>query len=159
MIDSYDGTVLLVSHDRDFLNRVVNSTIAVEGDGVVEEYPGGYADYLRQRKNKAAKDKPTAARRAANSQNSKAQSAPPKRLTFKEQHELDNLPDRIANLETAKAELEKALADPNLFARDRSAYEGAAEKLAQVEKAISGAEDRWLKLDARQEELQGRATS
>mgnify|MGYP006138035861 CR=1 FL=1 len=159
MLDSYDGTVLLVSHDRDFLNRVVNSTIAVEGDGVVEEYPGGYADYLRQRKNKAAKDKPAAARRTANSQNSKAQGAPPKRLTFKEQHELDNLPDRIANLETAKAELEKALADPNLFARDRSAYEGAAEKLAQVEKAISGAEDRWLKLDARQEELQGRATS
>jgi len=159
MLDSYDGTVLLVSHDRDFLNRVVNSTIAVEGDGIVEEYPGGYADYLRQRKRKAAPDKTAKPRDTANPAKPRPKSAAVKKLSFNEQHELDNLPDRISALETAKTELEKALADPNLFARDRSGYEAAAQKLSEVETAITAAEDRWLELDARHEELTGRAAS
>ena len=59
MLDTYDGTVLIVSHDRDFLDRIVRSTIAVEGDGIVEEYPGGYADYLHQRKRSAKKAEPS----------------------------------------------------------------------------------------------------
>lgn len=159
MLDSYDGTVLLVSHDRDFLNRVVSSTIAVEGDGVVEEYPGGYADYLSQRKRKPANvqsDKSGALRKAAKP---RLKVDAPKKLTFKEQHELDNLPDRISALETARSQLEKVLADPQLFAQDRRAYEAAAKKLSEVEGAITAAEDRWLELDARHDALTGRAVS
>lgn len=159
MLDSYDGTVLLVSHDRDFLNRVVSSTIAVEGDGVVEEYPGGYADYLSQRKRKPANvqsDKSGALRKAAKP---RLKVDAPKKLTFKEQHELDNLPDRISALETARSQLEKVLADPQLFAQDRTAYEAAAKKLSEVEGAITAAEDRWLELDARHDALTGRAVS
>lgn len=159
MLDSYEGTVLLVSHDRDFLNRVVNSTIAVEGDGVVEEYPGGYADYLRQRKRKSAPDKAPKARESAKSAKPRPKSSAAKKLTFKEQHELDNLPDRITALENAKTELEKVLANPELFTRDRDGYEAAAQKLSEVESAITTSEDRWLELDARQEELTGRAAS
>jgi len=159
MLDSYEGTVLLVSHDRDFLNRVVNSTIAVEGDGVVEEYPGGYADYLNQRKRKTETGKQARTRSATKSVKPRASDAPPKKLTFKEQHELDTLPDRIGVLETAKGELEKVLADPQMFARDRTGYETAAEKLAEVEQAISAAEDRWLALDALQEAITAKAAS
>jgi ATP-binding cassette subfamily F protein uup len=158
-LDSYDGTVLLVSHDRDFLNRVVNSTIAVEGDGVVEEYPGGYADYLRQRKRKAAPDKQAKARSARKTDKPRTTATVSKRLTFKEQYEFDTVPDRITALETAKSELEKVLGDPNMFARDRAGYENAAKKLVEVEQAIAGAEDRWLELDARQEALSAKAAS
>lgn len=160
MLDSYDGTVLLVSHDRDFLNRVVSSTIAVEGQGVVEEYPGGYADYLSQRKRSSlAASEKTANTAASKSSRPRPKDSAPKKLSFKEQHELDTLPDRITALETAKAELEKVLADPDLFAKDRNAYESAAQKLAEVETAISAAEDRWLDLEALQEDIASRAAS
>ena len=159
MLDSYDGTVLLVSHDRDFLNRVVSSTIAVEGNGVVEEYPGGYADYLSQRKrsNAAASEKKSGS--APKSVRPRPKDSAPKKLSFKEQHELDALPGKITALETAKAQLEKVLADPDLFANDRNAYESAAQKLGEVETAIAAAEDRWLELEALQEEIASRAAS
>ena len=81
------------------------------------------------------------------------------KLTFKEQHELDNIPDRITALETAKSELEKVLADPQMFARDREGYETAAKKLAEVEQAISTSEDRWLALDEMQEAITNKAAS
>jgi ABC transport system ATP-binding/permease protein len=159
MLDSYDGTVLLVSHDRDFLNRVVSSTIAVEGDGVVEEYPGGYADYLSQRKRKPANLKPDKSGETRKAAKPRPKDAAPKKLSFKEQHELDKLPDRISALETAKSQLEKVLADPKLFAQDHKAYETAANKLSEVEGAITAAEDRWFELDARHEALTGGAAS
>jgi ATP-binding cassette subfamily F protein uup len=158
MLDSYDGTVLLVSHDRDFLNRVVSSTIAVEGNGVVEEYPGGYADYLRQRKRKPDAVKLQNQRPARSSSRPRPGNTAPKKLSFKEQHELDTLPDRISALEQAKTELENVLADPKLFASDRKAYESAAQKLSEVGTAIAAAEDRWLELDARHEALTGGAS-
>ncbi len=161
MLDSYDGTVLLVSHDRDFLNRIVSSTIAVEGNGVVEEYPGGYSDYLSQRKRVAreAEREKDRKRQAARAEPRPAAPAPPKKLSFKEQHELENLPDRIAVLESAKEKLQSVLADPNLYARDRNTYENAAKKLAEVETAIGDAEERWLVLEARREELAPKAAS
>jgi len=160
MLDSYDGTVLLVSHDRDFLNRIVSSTIAVEGNGVVEEYPGGYSDYLSQRK-RAAREADQEKDRKKQAAKAAPKPAPPavaKKLSFKEQHELENLPDRIAALESAKEKLEVVLADPNLFAKDRNAYENAAKKLSEVETAIGDAEERWLVLEARREELAHKAT-
>ena len=159
MLDSYDGTVLLVSHDRDFLNRIVSSTIAVEGNGVVEEYPGGYSDYLSQRK-RAAREADREKDRKKQAAKAAPKPAPPavaKKLSFKEQHELENLPDRIAALESAKEKLEVVLADPNLFAKDRNAYENAAKKLSEVETAIGDAEERWLVLEARREELAHKA--
>lgn len=159
MLDSYDGTVLLVSHDRDFLNRVVSSTIAVEGDGVVEEYPGGYADYLSQRKRSTAPRGEAKLRSATKSAKPRPANTAPKKLTFKEQHELDTLPDKITALETAKQKLETVLANPELFAKDRTAYEATAQKLAEVETAIASAEDRWLELEALHEEIIARAAS
>jgi ATP-binding cassette subfamily F protein uup len=155
MLDSYDGTVLLVSHDRDFLDRVVSSTIAVEGSGVVEEYPGGYSDYLRQRKRAARTERPAAAKPSADRPRAAPAGAAPTKLSFKEAHELDTLPGRIGALEAAKAELEKVLADPNLFARDPKAYAAAARKLEEVGAAIASAEERWLTLEERREAIAG----
>jgi ABC transport system ATP-binding/permease protein len=152
MLDSYEGTVLLVSHDRDFLDRVVNSTIAVEGGGHVMEYPGGYSDYLRQRKRKE-KTSAKPSKKQGNGKPARTAADAPKKMTFKEEHELGALPDRIKALENAKTQLEKALSDPDLFARDATAYETTAQKLSEVDAAIAAAEDRWLDLEARRESL------
>ncbi|HCP00073.1 MAG TPA: elongation factor 3 [Rhodospirillaceae bacterium] len=156
VLDNYEGTVLLVSHDRDFLDRVVNSTIAVEGGGYVNEYPGGYSDYLRQRKQGETRSTKTHEKSTKSSHPSKTPqktSNEESKLSFKEEYELGVLPERIKALENAKVELEKALADTGLFARDASAYGTAAEKLAEVEGAIVSAENRWLDLEARRERL------
>jgi len=151
-LDSYEGTVLLVSHDRDFLDRVVNSTIAVEGGGHVMEYPGGYSDYLRQRKS-VEKTSSKSAKKPGTAKPARTTADKPKKMTFTEEHELGVLPDRLKALDNARAELEKALSDPDLFARDATAYETAAQKLAEVKAAIASAEDRWLDLEARRESL------
>jgi ABC transport system ATP-binding/permease protein len=155
MLDAYEGTVLLVSHDRDFLDRVVNSTIAVEGGGQVMEYPGGYSDYLRQRKRVEKTARKTTRKpggpKPSSAKPTKADAAKDKKLTFTEEHELGALPNRIKALENAKTELGKALSDPELFTRDATAYDTAARKLAEVEAAIASAEDRWLDLEARRE--------
>ena len=151
-LDSYEGTVLLVSHDRDFLDRVVNSTIAVEGGGHVMEYPGGYSDYLRQRKS-VEKTSSKSAQKPGTAKPARTTADKPKKMTFTEEHELGVLPDRLKALDNARAELEKALSDPDLFARDATAYETAAQKLAEVKAAIASAEDRWLDLEARRESL------
>ncbi|MBN43474.1 MAG: elongation factor 3 [Alphaproteobacteria bacterium] len=156
VLDNYEGTVLLVSHDRDFLDRVVNSTIAVEGGGYVNEYPGGYSDYLRQRKQGETRSTKTHEKSTKSSHPSKTPqktSNEESKLSFKEEYELGVLPERIKALENAKVELEKALADTGLFARDASAYGTAAERLAEVEGAIVSAENRWLDLEARRERL------
>ncbi len=151
MLDDYDGTVLLVSHDREFLDRVVTSTIAVEGDGRVVEYAGGYSDYLYQR---GEASRPSAPKKTAPAP---ARQHPRKtetrKLSYKDQRELDGLPARIAELETAKLKLETALADPNLYSRDADAYNEAAKKLADVTGAIEQAEARWLELEAAREAL------
>ena len=107
----YDGTILLVSHDRDFLDRVVTSVVAVEGDGVIDEYAGGYDDYLRQRPAPAAAPtrRKTQAPKPAARPKTKAT-----KLSFKETRELEQLPARLAELEDDMVKLRKLLADPDL---------------------------------------------
>jgi ATP-binding cassette subfamily F protein uup len=150
VLAEYDGTLLLVSHDRDFLDRLVTGVIAVEGDGVIAEYVGGYSDYLRQRPQQAAPRSATkhplkAGRRAAEKRADK--------LTWKEQQELGALPAQIAALESEKTRLEAALADHAFYTRDRAAFEGSAARHATVVKALARAEERWLELASRAEDL------
>ena len=152
VLADYDGTLLLVTHDRDFLDRVVTSTIAVEGDGVVHEYVGGYSDYLRQRRAPepakavaAAKPKPAAP--------AATRPAQPARLSYKEQRDLATLPDTIAKLEAEKASIEAKLADPQAFARDHAALAKATQRHGEIAAALEEAEHRWLDLAAREEEL------
>ncbi|MCX7354988.1 MAG: ATP-binding cassette domain-containing protein [Alphaproteobacteria bacterium] len=149
VLSDYDGTLLLVSHDRDFLDRLVTSVIAMEGDGVVDEYVGGYSDYLRQRSPRTTKPSPKPAARPA---------APPlpspvrgQRLSWKEKRELEDLPPRIAALEAEKSVLEKSLADPDMYARDRSSFEKASARLGVAVAELASAEERWLLLAERAE--------
>jgi len=153
MLDEFYGTVLLVSHDRDFLNRLVTSVIAVEGDGVMEEYPGGYDDYLQQRQAVA-----TPQRREP----SKVSGAPRRkekteRLSFREKTDLEQLPARIATLDSEITALETVLADPTLFERDRKQFETAVERIDAANQEKSNAEERWLEVELKREALEGAA--
>jgi len=153
MLADYAGTVLLVSHDRDFLDRVATSVVAFEGDGRWIEYAGGYSDMLAQRGPmilpKAEPPRPASA-------------APPPRpparsnkMSFKDKHALQTLPARIAALQAEIARQESVLSDPALFSRDREGYGTASEALARAETALAQAEERWLELELLREALEG----
>jgi ATP-binding cassette subfamily F protein uup len=154
VLADYDGTLLLVTHDRDFLDRVVTSTIAVEGDGMIHEYVGGYTDYLRQR---PAPAKPAAARPASRAPEPSRERVQT-RLSYKEQRELDGLPAEIGRIEAEKKDIESALADPNRFANDRAAFAKTMARHGELAAALEAAEERWLALAARAEELTRRKT-
>jgi len=157
MLGDYAGAVLLVSHDRDFIDRVVTSTIAYEGEGKWREYPGGYSDMLAQRGEmpaaggKSAKEKPAA--KAA----SPAPSAPreKKKLSFNETHALKTLPGRMAKLEEEIAGHRKVLADPNLYAKDAKRFTDTAGALEKAEAALASLEEEWLILEMKREEIEG----
>jgi ABC transport system ATP-binding/permease protein len=159
MLASYPGTLILVSHDRDFLDRTVTSLIAFEGEGRWIEYAGGYSDMVAQRGGgtqaearvgpSAAKAKrPPAAtpRRAAD---------PRKRLSPTEQHALKTMPARITALSEDIGRLERLLADPEFYARDREGFAATGAKLAEAQANLAAAEEEWLRLELRREEVQG----
>jgi ATP-binding cassette subfamily F protein uup len=148
VLAEYDGTLFLVSHDRDFLDRLVTSVIAVEGNGIVKEYVGGYTDYLRQRAPPPEKRPPKLAAKPAPARPTERRT---EKLSFNERRELDGLPDRIAALEAEVERLETALADTGLYARDRSGFEAAATRLGAAKRELSAAEERWLELADRAE--------
>jgi len=157
MIADYPGTILLVSHDRDFLDRTVGSVIVAEGDGRWVEYAGGYSDMVAQRGRGV--DPRAAAEAAAPREKSPslaAPSAPPparKKLSFKDQHALETLPATISRLEAEIARLEARLADPALYGSDPAAFAAASEALTTAQHERSAAEDRWLELEMLREEL------
>jgi len=153
VLGDYQGTLLLVSHDRDFLDRLVTSTIAVEGDGTVMEYAGGYSDYLVQRAPTAK-----AAPAAAKPKPAEAAPAAPKprgKLSYKDQRELDELPGRMDKLGAEIAKLETAMADPDLFTRDPAKFQKTSDALHAKQTELAAAEERWLELEALREELEG----
>ncbi len=145
----YDGTLLLVSHDRDFLDRLVTSVIAVEGGGEVGEYAGGYGDYLRQR-GAPPGQAPTAKKKDAARE--KPRRKQPK-LSYHEQRDLERLPRRMEELQAEAARLEATLADPDLYARDPAAFEATGARLEELRRDLEAAEDRWLELEMKREEL------
>jgi ATP-binding cassette subfamily F protein uup len=150
LLADYEGTLLLVSHDRDFLDRLVTSIIAVEGDGVVHEYVGGYSDYLRQRREPLAPKaaKPVAAKPTPELQRNRAAS----KLSFKDQRELDGLPERIAKLEAERVKVEHLLADPD-SAADAAKLTAGMVRHGELVAELAVAEERWLALAERAEEL------
>ena len=156
MLGDYEGTVILISHDRDFLDRVVTSVIAPEGDGSWIEYAGGYTDMLAQRgadlKREAAKNaapEPTKAARAGGA------SGPSKRkLNFNEKHALETLPKTIARLQAEIAKQQRFLDDPNLYKKDRKKFDQASDALTTAQKELQEAEDRWLELEVLREEIE-----
>ena len=149
MLSEYPGTVLVVSHDRDFLDRVATSTLAFEGQGKWVEYAGGYSDMLAQRGEVAAVAKAkTGSRPAALAQTAAAGGA---KLTFKQQHELKTLTAEIEFLSGEIAKLTAALAAPGFYQRDAKGFGAASEKLAAAERKLAEAEEKWLELEVLRE--------
>ena len=145
----YSGTLLVVSHDRAFLDNVVTSTLVLEGGGVVGEYVGGYSDWVRQRKSKSVARAATAQSRRAPAPTPPAQSKAPRkrRLTFKETSELAGLPDRIDELERERDTLYASLSDAALL-RDGAAVAAAKDRLATMEMEIGELTARWEALES-----------
>jgi ATP-binding cassette subfamily F protein uup len=154
VIADYEGTVLLVSHDRDFLDRTVTVTLGLDGSGHVDIVAGGYADWEKQRKTRRPAE---AVRRAgkptpgASAPASPPAPARPAKLTYKDQRDYDLLPARIAEIETAMAKAEAELADPALYARDTTRFTRLTAELDALRAEKAAAEDRWLELAERVE--------
>lgn len=150
VLTGYDGTLFVVSHDRDFLDQVVNKMLVFEGDGKIESIIGGYTEYLAYKKEKSG-DRP-AAKAEIKAKEEKKIAAPPKnkvqaKLSYKLQYELDRLPGKIKEMEAEFAELQKQISDPDLFARDPGAFYDTARQHAQTKEALEAAENRWLELE------------
>jgi ATP-binding cassette subfamily F protein uup len=150
LLIGFEGTLLLVSHDRELLDNVVTSTLVLEGEGRVGDYVGGWSDWLRQRpaaapavaaKAKAAAAKPAIKARAALSA---------KKLSYKEQRDLEQLPARIEQLETEQAELQQRLADPDLYRSGGSEVSAVQGRLDEIEIELGRDYERWEELEARQ---------
>ncbi|MBL8571008.1 MAG: ATP-binding cassette domain-containing protein [Phreatobacter sp.] len=157
MLADFPGTVILVSHDRDFLDRVCSSVLVSEGEGRWREYAGGYSDMLAQRgsgvearvvdkpQRKAATEPEAPRERAADTK---------RKLSFREKHDLDSLPGRMEALGRDIAKLQQILADPALFTRDRAGFDKASAALAKAQGELAAAEDRWLELEMLKESLE-----
>ncbi|HWM82216.1 MAG TPA: ATP-binding cassette domain-containing protein [Pseudolabrys sp.] len=156
MIGDYPGTVLLISHDRDFLDRLVSSVVVPESDGRWMEYAGGYTDMLAQRGGDLVRA-PRGGRTAkpAGETGRAPPPSPPKkrRMTFNDKHALETLPKTIATLEAQVQALQKQIDDPAFFARDRAGFETVSRELGEAQAQLSEAEDRWLELEILREEL------
>ena len=153
MLADYQGTILLVSHDRDFLDRVATAVLMAEGNGKWTEYAGGYSDMLAQRGAGVAARKTRAelARPAPPPQPDAQQ--PQRKLSFKEKHALETLPAAIKALESEIGTLEARLADSGLFARDPRAFEQAAVRLTAARADLATSEEQWLELEIKRESL------
>jgi ATP-binding cassette subfamily F protein uup len=147
MVANYAGTLLLVSHDRAFLDNVVTSTLVFEGGAQVNEYVGGYSDWLRQRK--VAEAAAPASARAASSPSEAARARPKaRRLSYKEQRELEALPEKIQLLEAEQLELQTAIADPTLFHAPVGRGAAALQRLESLAAEIETAYSRWHALES-----------
>jgi ABC transport system ATP-binding/permease protein len=155
VLADYKGTILLVSHDRDFLDRVVTSSIVLEGDGSITEYAGGYSDYIMQKK--------LAARAVTEEQSSSKNKVvrlsggkkKAKKLSYNDQRALDNLPTEVESMGMQIAQMEAELSDPALYAKDPAAFQALSQKIEAARDELDAKETRWLELEELAESLKG----
>jgi ATP-binding cassette subfamily F protein uup len=150
VLGEYDGTVLLVSHDRDFLDRIATQTVAFEGRGRTGVYPGGWSDYVAQREERSERPAREKAAKAAGSKPTAAP-APVEGLSYTERHRLDALPEEMERLGAEIGKLEAFLADPDLFATAPAKFAKATEALVERQGKLAAAEEEWLALAERAE--------
>jgi ATP-binding cassette subfamily F protein uup len=142
VVSDYDGTVLIVSHDRDFLDRTVTLTLGLDGSGKVDIIAGGYADWVRKRAEPRAESKKVAAVKAATPSPAKAAT----KLTYKDQRDLDLLPARIKQIDEAIARDEASLSDPALYTQDPARFAALTKAIDAARAEKDAAEERWLTL-------------
>ena len=150
----WPGTLLLVSHDRRFLDNVVTSTLAFEGDGQVQEYVGGYEDWLRQKAQTRKRRRPVGKRQGpSGSPKTRREPSRKKKRSFKEEREYKELPDRIAALEEEQKQLQAALADPGVLQEARRGDPGGGRSRRADRSELHEAMERWDELDSISSEL------
>ncbi len=169
MLATYAGTVLLVSHDRDFLDRTATSVIAGNGDGRWIQYAGGYSDMVAQRGHGVApapsgrgrsaersrRERASPPRQAPGETPGQSPQRPQRKLSFRQAHDLRSLPARIEASGIEIAALRRTLSDPGLYARDRAAFDRAAAALSAAEADLAAAEEEWLRLEMLREDVEG----
>jgi ATP-binding cassette subfamily F protein uup len=143
----YNGTLIVVSHDREFLDNVVTSTIVFEENGRIQEYVGGYSDWVRQGKQLAVADNPYEAEERKRRAAERRRQRPATKLGYKDQRELDALPAEIEELEAAIAILQKTVAEPGFYAQDTVAVRETLERLAESEAELERRVERWGELE------------
>ncbi len=156
MLGNYAGTVILVSHDRDFLDRTVTSVVAYEGKGKWVEYAGGYTDMVEQRGKglEEVRENQEPARRSNTAKPKKGKSGgQSQKLSYKQKHALEVLPGKIEALESEVAELQSRLADPDFYNRDPAGYDSVTQQLGSAETSLSEMEEEWLELEMLREEI------
>jgi ATP-binding cassette subfamily F protein uup len=149
LLMEYSGTILVVSHDRAFLNNVVTSTLVFEGEGRVQEYAGGYDDWLRQSPIQQKKTPPVREERKGRI---KTKPTGPRKLTFKETRELEELPAWIESLEQEQKQLYKTMADESFYRDAGNAVAGAGARLEELEQLLEEGYNRWEELETLHEE-------
>ncbi|HEX8125287.1 MAG TPA: ATP-binding cassette domain-containing protein [Allosphingosinicella sp.] len=149
VIADYDGTVLIVSHDRDFLDRTVTITLGLDGSGKVDIVAGGYEDWQKRR------EPPAAAKTSASARPAPAAARVQTKLTYKDQRDFDLLPDRIQEIEAQIARDEEALSDPDLYSRDPKRFAALMAAIDKAKAERDSAEERWLELAEKAEALAG----
>jgi ABC transport system ATP-binding/permease protein len=150
LLSTYDGTVLLVSHDRDFLDRVAATTIAMEGDGKATVYAGGWTDYLAQRQQDDF-DQSVVAKSKPGAKGEKPKAVAQKGLSFTEKHRLEALPAEISRLEAEIAKLEELMSDPALYTDNPVKFQKATDALVERNEKLQDAEAEWLVLEEKAE--------
>ena len=152
----YSGTLIVVSHDRQFLDNVVTSTIVFEDDGLVREYVGGYSDWLRQGHALAVTDKPVEAEQKKRAAAERRRRGNTLKLSYKDQRELDQLPEKIERLEAQVRDLQHTVAQPEFYTQDDTVVQRTLADLSQVESHLESRIDRWVELEQLQESLRSR---
>ena len=156
MLSDYDGTILIVSHDRDFLDKIVTSIIYMKGDGSVYENVGSYSDLLEKMKNDAAESAAAVARKTGNApKTANSGGSGGKKLSYNQQRLLQILPQQIADLEKEINELQTALSDPNLYQNNPARFDELSQRFETAKQEKDEAETKWLEISLLQEELAG----
>ena len=154
MLMEYEGTVLLVSHDREFLNNIVTSTIVFEGDGRLVEYVGGYEDWLRQRR----PEDPVKSQKAVRSEKPRTRLGRPRVLTFREKKELETLPALIESLEAEREEIYKSLAGPDFYRQAGNRVPESEARIDEIEREVTAAYERWDVLESIRQDAEKEAS-
>ena len=150
LLEEYDGTVFLVSHDRTFLDNVVTQVVVAEGEGIWKEYVGGYADWERVSRTSQNTSIKVAAKAAVKPKELAAEpTSKAKKLSFKEQRELEQLPQQIAALEAEQAILSERLADANLYAKEPAEAQKLSERFAEIDQLLMDSLERWEIIEAK----------
>ena len=155
MVSDYPGTVVLVSHDRDFIDRLAARTLVHDGPGQWSLYPGGYSDMARQRGKGVTARTADSTTKAKTPSAAKPRTGRAEKMSYKETYRLENLPAEMDALRNSIAALQAELADPDLYVRDAARFAEASDELAQATEALDTAELEWLELEEKRERLEG----